>query len=76
MPVVLDNKATEGVSDPLKPSLSLLAKIGSIVVHVDESLAAGGHALDVEAIKSLLTDAEVRSWIESMGVYLPRKRSA
>jgi hypothetical protein len=68
-------KIKHGVkSDPLDPSINLLCKLGSIAVHVEESLSKKGHALDVIAVKSLLDDAEVKQWIKDMGVYMPLKR--
>ena len=60
--------------DPLKPNLTLLCKLGSIAVHVEEMLSAKGHIFDRSALESLLSDDEVREWIKAMGVYLPRKR--
>jgi hypothetical protein len=48
------------------PSLSLLVKLGSIAVHVDEMLSSLGHNVDREAIKQLLADPEVATWIEQM----------
>ena len=65
------------MSDPLKPSPALLAKLGSIVVHVDELLSDGGHEFDVQALKALLADDEVTAWlneIRSMAL-IPEKRS-
>ena len=56
------------------PSLTLLCKLGSIVVHADEALSVGGSPYDIEAIKPLLTDPEVKQWIADMGVLLPQKR--
>ena len=61
--------------DPLKPSVSLLSKLGSIVVHADEATSAGRHEFDIVAIKSLLDDTEVKEWITDMGAFLPVKRS-
>lgn len=62
--------------DPLKPSPSLLSKLGSIAVHVDEMLSLTGHQFDREIIKSLLADSEVMAWIEQMDAMamLPKKR--
>lgn len=62
------------MSDPLNPSLTLLMKLGSIVVHADEALSVAGHPFDIESMKPLLADPEVKSWIKGMGVYLPQKR--
>lgn len=60
----------------LKPAMSLLVKLGSIMVHAEEMLEPGGHAHDVAAIKSLLADPEVVAWREEMDAMalLPVKR--
>jgi hypothetical protein len=62
---------------PTSPTLALLCKLGSIAVHTEEYLSAGGHDFDREALKSLLADPEVRSWREEMDgmAMLPRKRA-
>lgn len=52
--------------DPLKPSVGLLAKIGSICQHVDEMSGADGHAFDLAAAQALLTDPEVSQWLDAM----------
>lgn len=52
--------------NPLQPMPSLLAKIGSIIVHIDEFNSPSGHPFDAEAVKSLLADAEVNEWIIGM----------
>jgi hypothetical protein len=62
------------VNDPLKPSLTLLCKLGSIAVHAEEAYSGKGHALDLEALKSLFSDPELMGWIKEMGVYMPVKR--
>ena len=67
------------MSDPLKPSLSLLSKLGSIAVHAQEMFSEAGRNFDAydfdrQAILGLLTDAELQQWIKEMGVYLPVKR--
>lgn len=61
----------------LAPEVSLLAKIGSIVVHIDEAAGDGGHHFDWIAIRSLLADQEVQFWIAAMGKrgFVPVKRS-
>jgi hypothetical protein len=63
--------------NPLKPKPSILLKLGSIAVHVDEMLSPEGHAFDREAIKSLLGDAEVQAWLRDMDkmAYLPVRRN-
>ena len=66
-------------------TLSLEIKLGSIAVHADELLsptdnptliAEGGHTVDRDAIKSLLSDPEVRAFLSDMekGCFLPLRR--
>lgn len=64
------------MDDPLKPSVALLIKLGSIAVHVDELLSPKGHEYDKAAIKTLLSDSEVTEWIAKMDkmAFLPVKR--
>jgi hypothetical protein len=54
------------MTDPFKPSVGLLAKIGSIAQHIDEASGENGHAFDWEAIRSLLADREVTVWMDQM----------
>lgn len=63
-------------STPLHPPLTLLVKLGSIAVHVDEMLAPRGHPLDRVALHSLLADPEVKEWVAQMDAMamLPKKR--
>lgn len=65
------------MSDPLKPSPTLLCKLGSLVVHLEEAMSNGGHAFDIIALKSLKDDAEVKAWFAAMTgmAMLPVKRS-
>lgn len=64
------------MSDPLKPQVTLLVKLGSLVVHVEEMLSAKGHHIDKTAIEGLLNDSEVKAWLKQMdkGAFLPVKR--
>jgi len=61
--------------NPLKPNAGLLCKLGSIAVHVEEATATG-HAFDVAALGSLLSDPEVMEWMAEMDklALLPKKR--
>lgn len=59
---------------PLHPSLSLLCKLGSCVVHAEEFLSPGGHQFDAEAIRGIVNDPEIRTWINAMGPFMPVKR--
>lgn len=60
----------------LKPSASLLCKLGSIAVHVDELLSADGHSFDRDALQTLLTDVEITEWLAEMrkAAMVPEKR--
>lgn len=64
------------MSDPLKPSMSLLAKVGSIIVHVEEAMGSKQHRFDVMALQHGIEDAEVKSWLEQMRklALVPEKR--
>ena len=64
------------MSDVLKPDMALLCKLGSIAVHIDEALGATGHPLDIEALKALLVDHDVREWMDGMDrlALLPKRR--
>jgi hypothetical protein len=39
------------MSDPLKPDLPLLMKLGSIIVHTEEMISPKGHPVDMEAMR-------------------------
>lgn len=61
----------------LQPSVSVGVKLASLAVHADELLSPGGHALDAEAIRGLLDDAEVVAYLDKLRplALLPVKRS-
>lgn len=65
------------MSDALKPSAALLAKLGSIVVHVEEARSPGGHHFDWHTTDVLMQDDEVKEWLNSMQkmAMVPRKRT-
>lgn len=50
----------------LQPSLALLCKLGSIVVHTDEMMSPFGHQFDKIALERLLDDPEVLNWLAEM----------
>lgn len=58
--------------------LSLVVLLGSIAVHIDEYDSADGHELDLVAIRGLLSNPEIKSFIEIWTAkgYLPVKRSS
>ena len=58
------------------PSLDLLVKLGSAIVHADEYLGPGSHPYDLDGFRSLLHDPEVKAWLdEGTGMaFLPIKR--
>lgn len=52
--------------DVLKPEMKLLVKLASIAIHADELTSSSGHHFDIEALKSLINDSEVKGWLEEM----------
>ncbi len=62
----------------LNPSPALLAKLGSIVVHVAEGSSAQGHAFDWQTARQLSNDPEVVEWLSQMGklAMIPVRRDA
>lgn len=64
------------MNDPLKPSASVLVKLGSIAVHIDEMLSLTGHKFDRFALETVLYDPEIKEWLASMDklAMLPKKR--
>lgn len=65
-------------TDTLNPPPSLLCKVGSLAVHIDEFLSPDGHPCDKMAIEDLLADPEVKEWLEAMRreALVPEKRNA
>ena len=65
-----------GAANPFKPSVGLLVKLGSIIVHYEELTSPQGHHFDGEAIKSARHDPEVVEWFKGMNklAMLPVKR--
>ena len=59
-----------------EPSRTLLIKLGSIAVHAEEMLSEKGHYFDVEVLKTLLNDSDVKVWLAEMNklALLPKKR--
>jgi hypothetical protein len=59
-----------------RPSLSLVVKLGSLVVHAQEFMEPGGHPFDKTTFETEIQDPEVKAWIDKatkMG-FLPQKR--
>lgn len=61
---------------PLRPSVQILATLGSIAIHCEELFSPSGHQFDRKAIASLLQDAELRAWLLQMDSLslVPKKR--
>lgn len=64
------------MSDPMRPPITTLMKLGSIAVHADEFLSSNGHEFDRIALQQLLLDEEVQQWLHAMGkmAMIPVKR--
>lgn len=62
--------------DTLNPPPAVLAKISSVIVHVDEMLSSDGHHFDRIALQNLLNDPDVQEWLKGMGemALIPVKR--
>lgn len=60
----------------LRPEMSILIKLGSVFVHVEEAMSNKGHNFDVLALKQLLSDPELNEWIKEMDklALIPKKR--
>jgi hypothetical protein len=54
------------MTDVLNPPPSLLAKVGSIVAHVQEGSGEDGHPFDWEAARALIRDPDVQAWLKGM----------
>lgn len=63
------------MSTPMKPNQGLLMKLGSIIVHLEEYIETDIHT-DLKAAQSLISDAEVVTWLKEMTAkgLLPVKR--
>ena len=66
------------MTDPLSPARALLAKLGSIIVHIEEFSSPTGHGFDEAAFRVLIEDAEVMDWIKAMREFalIPEKRAS
>jgi hypothetical protein len=60
----------------LKPNPSVLIKLGSIYIHIEEAMNKKAHNFDVLALKQLLDDPELKEWIKQMDnlALIPKKR--
>lgn len=56
---------------------TLLIKLGSIAVHCEKIRGKNGHTFDLTALDSLLSDPEVRAFLDNKenSVFLPLKRT-
>lgn len=62
---------------PLMLSVSLAAKLGSILTHAEEYFSNGGHDFDKTALLDVLSNAEVKDWLGALDqmALLPKKRN-
>ena len=63
--------------DPLKPSPTLLIKLGSAIVHLEEMHSPKGNVeFDMPAFRTVRNDPEVVEWFAAMNkmAFLPVKR--
>ena len=66
----------DNTGNPLSPPATLLVKLGSLAIHIEELHSPNGHHLDRSAVDGILADPEVREWLDAMGgmALLPVKR--
>ena len=64
------------MTDPLKPSVTTLVKLGSLIVHYQEYMSPTGHPNDKIAIDDIERDPEFIAWMAAMdkNAFLPKKR--
>lgn len=64
------------MSEALHPPPSLLAKVGSILTHIEEALSDDGHHYDWAAVRALIECEDVREWLDALGemALVPVKR--
>lgn len=64
------------MSDPLKPNMQLLCKLGSIAQHADEMLSSKGHHFDKAALQAVLDEDDVKAWLKQMDklALIPKRR--
>lgn len=65
------------MADALKPGTALIAKVGSILVHLEEARSKDGHHYDWAALDALMVDPEVQEWLDGLRklTLVPRKRN-
>ena len=67
------NRNREG--DQVELPITLLIKLGSLVVHAQEATGTGASPLDVAALMQLASNPEVTAWLETIDpALLPVKR--
>jgi hypothetical protein len=68
--------SSESAPRPQDLTLGLAAKLGSLIVHVEEGISAKGHPFDAVTVKSMLADQEIQEWLDSLRklALLPVKR--
>lgn len=59
-----------------QPEITLLVKLGSVIVHAQELASPDGHLFDRVALEELLKDPEVAEWMQQMNdlALLPVRR--
>jgi len=62
----------------MKPSATLLIKLGSAMIHAEEMIETNFQNLpfDLSAFNTASRDPEVIEWIKAMGPMLPLKRGS
>lgn len=61
---------------PFKLTAALAAKIGSILVHVDEFTSSDAHQFDLATMQALIVQPDVQDWLQQLSAMslVPKKR--
>ncbi len=53
--------------DPMKPSMDVLVKLGSAIVHAKEAISVDGRPVDKFEFDQLLNEPDLADWLKAMG---------
>ena len=56
------------MAETLNLNVTLLFKIGGAILHAEQMLLPGRHDIDRQALALILTDPEVRAWLNELGM--------
>lgn len=70
-------EAEQAKANVLSPPPATLAKLGSIIAHVEEGAGIDGHHFDWHTVFTLIQDADVQAWLAAMRAlaFVPQPRN-